>query len=198
MKSETIRNKTDVTLSYNDNNNQYNDLNVSAKSISGKHIKLVELTSLYRVFVLSNNYSFATHYLNVITSSNGSGVISKEQVLKANRIVKALALKMGAEGYDINNPSELLIVNNRKEKHIYVYNLKAMVYLISKAMLEENKYTSVIKGLSDNFTIQQSFDSSSSDNRIGKLVHKLNDIKITGVLSGAQLDAYKSVLEKQS
>lgn len=198
IKTATARSKTDVTVSYKDNQGrEFNNLQVSAKSISGKHIKLVELTSLYRVFVLSQNYTFATHYLNVVSASGGKGKVNPSQILQANRLVKGLALKMGAEGYDINNPAELLVVNNRKEKHIYVYNLKALVYIIVDAMINQGKYTGVIKGLSDDFTIKQKFEDTK-ENRIGKLVQAINNVKITGTLSGAQLNAYLSLLQNYS
>lgn len=197
IKTTTARSKTDVVINYKDKQGKdFNNVQVSAKSISGKHIKLVELTSLYRIFMLSQNYEFATHYLNVVTTSNGSGNVNPSQILQANKMTKALALKMGAEGYDINNPAELLVVNNRKEKHIYVYNLKALIYIIVDAMINQGKYTNVIRGLADNYTIYQSFEDTK-ENRIGKLVKALNDIKITGALSGAQLTAYLNLLQGQ-
>ena len=195
IKTESIRSKTDVVINYKDKKGKdHNNIQVSAKSISGKHIKLVEETTLYRVFMLSQNYNFATHYLNVISISNGEGKNSASQILEANTLAKSIALKMGAEGYDLNNPSEILIVNNRKEKHIYVYNLKALVYLITDAMTNQGKYTNIIKGLSDNFTINQNFDKNGAENRIGKLVNVLNQVKITGTLGGNQLNNYLSVL----
>ena len=144
--------------------------------------------------MLSQNYTFATHYLNVVSASGGNGKINPSQVLQANRLVKGLALKMGAEGYDINNPAELLIVNNRKEKHIYVYNLKALIYIIVDAMINQGKYTGVIRGLSDDFTIKQKFEDTK-ENRIGKLVQAINNIKIIGTLSGTQLNAYLNLLQ---
>ena len=143
--------------------------------------------------MLSQNYNFATHYLNVISASRGDGSVNTSQILEANRLVKSLALKMGAEGYDINNPAEILVVNNRKEKHIYVYNLKALIYMIVDAMVNQGKYTNVIKGLPDNYKVSQNFENTA-ENRIGKLVQVLNNIKITGVLSGAQLTAYLNLL----
>ena len=194
IKTISARSKTDVVVSYKDNKGkEFKNIQVSAKSVSGKHIKLVQETSLYRVFMLSHHYIFATHYLNVVSSSNGKGNNLPNQIIQANRLAKALTLKMGAEGYDLNNPAEVLVVNNRKERKIHVYNLKALVYIIMDAMVNEGKYTNVIKGLSDDFSLNQSFEKTT-ENRIGKLVKKLNDIKLTGVLSAGQLNTYLNLL----
>ena len=65
----STRSKTDVVISYRDNNNQLQTRNVSAKSITGQHIKLAQETTLYRTLLLSSNYRFATHYLNIISGS---------------------------------------------------------------------------------------------------------------------------------
>ena len=105
--------------------NQLQTKNVSAKSITGKQIKLVQETTLYRTLLLSQDYNFATHYLNMVSGSSQGGWADSAQIYQANRLIKGLILKLGAQGYDANNPSELLIVNNRKEAHIYVYNLKS-------------------------------------------------------------------------
>lgn len=190
----STRSKTDVIISYIDNQNQLQTKNVSAKSITGKHIKLAQETTLYRTLLLSQDYNFATHYLNMVSGSSQGGWADSAQIYQANRLIKGLILKLGAQGYDANNPSELLIVNNRKEAHIYVYNLKALVYLIQKAMVQQGKYTNLIRGMSDNYKINQIYQKEGPSSRILNIIRETQNVKITAILSGAALNQYLNLL----
>lgn len=190
----STRSKTDVIISYIDNQNQLQTKNVSAKSITGKHIKLAQETTLYRTLLLSQDYNFATHYLNMVSGSSQGGWADSAQIYQANRLIKGLILKLGAQGYDANNPSELLIVNNRKEAHIYVYNLKALVYLIQNAMIETGKYTNLIKGMPDNYKIQQKYQKDGSSTRILNIIRETQNVKITANLNGSALNQYLALL----
>lgn len=190
----STRSKTDVIISYIDNQNQLQTKNVSAKSITGKYIKLAQETTLYRTLLLSQDYNFATHYLNMVSGSSQGGWADSAQIYQANRLIKGLILKLGAQGYDANNPSELLIVNNRKEAHIYVYNLKALVYLIQKAMVQQGKYTNLIRGMSDNYKINQIYQKEGPSTRILNIIRETQNVKITANLSGAALNQYLNLL----
>ena len=92
----STRSKTDVIISYIDNQNQLQTKNVSAKSITGKHIKLAQETTLYRTLLLSQDYNFATHYLNMVSGSSQGGWADSAQIYQANRLIKGLILKLGA------------------------------------------------------------------------------------------------------
>ena len=190
----STRSKTDVVISYKDNNNQIQTRNVSAKSITGKYIKLAQETTLYRTLLLSSDYRFATHYLNIISGSPEGGWADASNIYQANRLIKGLILKLGAQGYDTNNPAELLIVNNRKEAHIYVYNLKALVYLIQNAMIETGKYTNLIKGMPDNYKIQQKYQKDGPSTRILNIIRETQNVKITANLNGSALNQYLALL----
>ena len=191
----STRSKTDVIISYTDNKNQLQTKNVSAKSITGKHIKLAQQTTLYRTLLLSQNYRFATHYLNVISGSNKGGYADNSQIYQANRLIKGLILKFGAQGYDINNPSELLIVNNRKQAHIYVYNLKALIYLIQKAIINDNKYTNLIQGMPDSYKIDQIYQNDGPSTRILNIIRETQNVKITANLNSSALNQYLNLLK---
>lgn len=194
MKTFTTRSKTDVVITYTDNQGQLQKKNVSAKNISNPHVKLVNNTSLYRILTLSNSYNFATHYLNVVTAAKGQRS-TKSQIMQANRLMKALILKLGAEGYDANNSAELLIVNNNTEGHIYVYNLKALIYIIQDTILKNKGQYSNIVDMDDSFTIEQNFDTKSADNRIVKVIQSTQNVKLTAALNAGMLNSYLSLLK---
>lgn len=195
MQIENVRNKTDVIIKYQTGDNRYKDIAVSAKSVSGRHVKLVEDTSLYRVLVFSENYDFIKHYLNIITWSKKGGKASESQILEANRLVKGLIMQLAAEGFDLNNPSQLLIMHDIKEKKIHVYNIKALIYLIQQQILTGNsRYQNLIKGIQDNYTIQQPFENTVEE-RLSFLLNEINRKKITAHIYGTQLNSYLKVLE---
>ena len=200
MRIADVRNKTDVMIKYDIGNGKYQDLAVSAKSVTDRHIKLVEQTSLYRVLVFSKNYNFIKHYLNVISWSVKGGRAPKDQIIEANRLVKSLIMQLAAQGFDLNNPSELLIMHNVKERKINVYNIKVLVYLIkNQIMAGNNKYSNLIKikgsTFEDDFTIQQQFETTV-EQRLNNLLNEINNIKITAHIYGTQLDNYLELLEK--
>lgn len=196
MQIADVRSKTDVTIQYQTPNGQYKDIAVSAKSVTGRHVKLVDETSLYRVLVFSENYDFIKHYLNIISWSKKGGKASNNQIIQANRLVKGLIMQLGAQGFDLNNPSELLIMHNVKEKKIHVYNIKALVYIIQKEIINGNsKYNNLIKSskFNDNFTIEQQFQDTV-EQRLNNIFNKINDIKLTAHIYGSQLDDYIELL----
>ena len=196
MQIADVRSKTDVTIQYSTSNNQYKDIAISAKSVTGRHVKLVDETSLYRVLVFSENYDFIKHYLNIISWSKKGGKASSDQIIQANRLVKGLIMQLGAQGFDLNNPSELLIMHNVKEKKIHVYNIKALVYIIQKEIINGNsKYNNLIKSskFNDNFTIEQQFQDTV-EQRLNNVFNKINDIKLTAHIYGNQLDDYIKLL----
>lgn len=194
MKTFTTKSKTDVVITYTDNQRQLQKKNVSAKNISNPHVKLVNNTSLYRILTLSNSYNFATHYLNVVTSAKGQRS-TRSQIMQANRLMKTLILKLGAEGYDANNSAELLIVNNNTEGHIYVYNLKALVYIIQDTILKNKGQYSNIVDMDDSFTINQTFDEKSADKRIVKVIQSIQNVKLTAALNASMLNSYLGLLK---
>lgn len=194
MKTFTTRSKTDVIITYTDNQKQLQKKNVSAKNISNPHVKLVNNTSLYRILTLSNSYNFATHYLNVVTSAKGQRS-TRSQIMQANRLMKALILKLGAEGYDANNSAELLIVNNNTEGRIYVYNLKALIYIIQDTILKNKGQYSNIVDMDDSFTINQTFDEKSADKRIVKVIQSTQNVKLTAALNASMLNSYLGLLK---
>ena len=196
IRTQSVRSKTDVTIQYKNNKNQLVSKQVSAKNIKEKDLKLVESTTLYNVLLLSGNYRFANHYLNIITSSEEYGKSSLERILQANRMIKALIWKLSAEGYDLNNPSQLLIVNNKSESHIYVYNLKALIYIIQQNVLAgQKKYVDMIKNPSDTFTITQNRQEEGASSRINKIMQSIKNVKITGRLKSNGLDEYLNLLK---
>lgn len=186
-----VRNKTDVIINY-PIGDSFEDIAVSAKSVTGQHVKLVEATSLYRVLVFSQNYDFIKHYLNVISWSSNGGKAAENDILEANRLAKGLIMQLGAEGFDLNNPSQLLIVHNPKatDRKIKVYNLKALVYLIQREIINGNsKYKNVIRGLDDRYTIEQPF-ADTVEKRLNYLLQQINQVKVTAHIYGTGLNQY--------
>lgn len=193
IKTFSTRSKTDVMIEYVDSIGDLQTKAVSAKNMKKNHVKLVSDTSLYRVLTLSNSYNFATHYLNIVTAADGQNS-SRELILEANHLIKGLTLKLAAEGYDTTNSAELLIVNNYSERHIYVYNLKALVYLIQDAIINQGKYSNIIN-ISDSYTIDQSFNKESKEKRILNVIRSTQSTKITVNLNENMLNSYLSLLK---
>lgn len=199
MQIEDVRSRTDVKIKYATGQGKIKELAVSAKSVTGNHVKLIDETSLYRVLVFSENYDFIKHYLNIISESKG-GKASSDQIVQANRLVKGLIMQLAAEGFDLNNPAQLLIIHNVKEKKINVYNIKALVYLIQQQIINgNNKYNNLIKAkgsysFNDNFTIKQQFEETV-EQRLNFLFNEINKIKITAHIYGTQLKNYLKALE---
>lgn len=193
IKTFSTRSKTDVMIEYIDSNGDLQTKAVSAKNMKKNHVKLVSDTSLYRVLTLSGSYNFATHYLNVVTAADGQNS-SREQILEANHLIKGLTLKLAAEGYDTTNSAELLIVNNYSERHIYVYNLKVLIYLIQDAIINQGKYSSAVN-MSDSYTINQNFDKDSKEKRILNVIRSTQSTKITVNLNESMLNSYLTLLQ---
>lgn len=196
MQIVNVRNKTDVIIEFPIENGEYKNINVSAKSVSGKHVKLVDETSLYRVLVFSQNYDFIKHYLNIISWSNNGGRASEQDIINANKLVKALIMQLAAQGFDLNNPAELLIMHNIKEKKINVYNIKALIYKIKEQIVSKNnfRYNNLIKGFDDRYTINQPFEDTVQQ-RLVFLFNEINKQKITAHIYGTQLNDYLKILD---
>ncbi|AXF52484.1 MAG: hypothetical protein [Caudoviricetes sp.] len=194
MKTFSTTSKTDVVISYTDSDNQLKEKAVSAKNMYNLEAHLVNKTSLYNILLLSNSYNFATHYLNVVTVAQGERS-GPERIIEANRLLKGLILKFAAEGYDSNNSSELLIVNHQSSKHIYVYNIKVLIYLIQNNIVNNNgKYANAVVDFRDDFTIPQTFDKDSKDKRILKVIQSTMRNKIDVKLNTDMLESYSLLL----
>lgn len=188
-KTASVRNKTDVQIKFNSGSSgQLQDLNISAKNVSRLHIKLVDSTTLYRILSFSQHYNYATHYLNVVTSAKNGNKAQSNQIVMANRLTKGLILKLAAQGYDANNPAQVLVVNQGKE--IKVYNLKALVYVLSQAMINGTVRKGLLSTIPDTYTINQDFEKESKEKRLNKVIQTVRDVKITASLSGNDLKKY--------
>jgi hypothetical protein len=107
-------------------------------------------------------------------------------------------MQLAAQGFDLNNPSELLIMHSVKERKINVYNIKALVYLIKNQILTgNNKYANLIRmngsNFKDDFTIEQEFEDTV-EHRLNNLLNEINNKKITAHIYGTQLNDYLSLL----
>ena len=205
MKVTTVRDKTDVVITYQDQlDNSIKTKNVSAKNITtlSDSIHLVQNSNLYRMLALSNDYDFGTHYLNVITSTDNK-TSDSSRLKQANQLMNALMIRLGMEGFDVNNKAELLIINNAIEKKISVYNIKALIYYIQKAIVgDENGISSkniyVSKLLSADFTIEQEYDDNGPNARILTLLRNLQSIKIDLKMQTGALMRYAAGLKSFS
>lgn len=195
MSIANVRSKTDVIVQYEISPGRYKSIPVSAKSVSKPHVKLVDNTSLYNVLVFSKNYDFIKHYLNIITWSKQGGRASDTQIHQANRLVQGLIMQLAAQGFDLNNPSQLLIMHDLSQRKIKVYNIKALVYLIQQQLLQGNsKYKGLIKGFEgDNYTIHQYFEETVQK-RLNYLLNEIKHKKLFAFIYGAQLDDYLKLL----
>ena len=199
MKIENVRNRTDVIIKYPIGNGEYKDLAVSDKSIKQGRIKLVEQTSLYRVLVFSENYDFIKHYLNIISWSEEGGKATTAQIIQANKLLRSLTMQLAAQGFDVTNPAQLLIIHNVKQKKIRVYNIKALIYIIKRQIMAgSNKYNSLIKvngdqNFDNNFTIKQQ-KQDTVERRLRYLFNEINNKKIT--VYGNQFKDYLKELDQ--
>ena len=199
MNIKNIRSKIDVVIQYEIAPGKYKSIPVSAKSVAEQHVKLVDSTNLYNILLFSKNYNFIKHYLNVITWSDDGGRASDNQIIQANRLVRGLIMQLAAQGFDINNPAELLIVHDINQKRIKVYNLKALIYLIQQQIQNGNqKYDNLIQGFyGDEYTIKQSFEDTVQ-NRLRVVFNEIRRKQLSAFIYGSQLQDYLNLLKKSS
>lgn len=183
---------SNILIEYMDTQGEFKETVIASKNItSGTKIQLINKTSLYQILSLLNSYNFGNHYLNVITSAEGQ-TSKPHEILEANRILKQAILSLSIKEFDSNNNSEFLIINDSKKRKIYVYSLKALVYLIQKSIETSNKYSNVIN-LSNDYTIKQKFEDTVKT-RLSKVLQATKNKKIDGFISPSMLNSYLSLL----
>lgn len=190
IKTTSSRSKTDVVISYIDEAGEKQISNVSAKNVKKLHAKIVNNISLLRVLLFSQTKDFGTHYLNMVSAA-GKEKSAESKIIQANRIVKSLLIKLGAEGYVEGNKADLLIVNEQAKKKIHVYSMKVLIYYIQNGILNNNgKYADIIKELKDNETFLQEFNEDSKEKRIANLIRNVSDKRFTVTLENSILQQY--------
>lgn len=197
VKTLSTNNSSQITISYRDSQGVAQRKDVVTKNIkSSTRIQLLNKTSLYQLLTLSNTYNFANHYLNIVTAAPGQ-TSDESEILEANRLLKSSILNFAIENYDSNNNVSFLVINDYSKKHIFVYSVKLLLYLIDNSLLSgNNKYSNVIN-LEDDYTIPNNFADTVAT-RIGRVLTNVRNKKINGFISPGMLNAYKSALLKGS
>ena len=207
LETTSVRNKTDVILKY-DLGEGEQSYNLSLKNEQSLGAKLVDDTNLGNVLTFSyaagygsDMVYFATHYLNIVTVAGETKKNWSEQGVRknANKIVQGLILKVAAEGYDIKNAAQFLVINNRAESKIYVYSIKLLIHILSD---DNQRLGNFIKGIDENYSIQQVFEGGKDNKeegirqRIAGIIKKVNETKIQVALSGGDLQKYADYLKQ--
>lgn len=190
IKTTSSRSKTDVVITYTDEAGKQQTSNVSAKNVKKLHAKIVNNISLLRILLFSQTKDFGTHYLNIVSAA-GKEKSAESKIIQANRIIKSLLIKLGAEGYVEGNKADLLIVNEQAKKKIHVYSMKVLIYYIQNGILNnDGKYANIIKELKDNETFSQEFSEESKEKRISNLIRNVSDKRFTVTLENSILQQY--------
>lgn len=222
VSATSIRNKIDVIATIKDEDKNESGKRasrkyaISAKNESGSsiHANLVSNTSLSQLLLFTAGAQTGTHYLNVVSTWDGTkpggekeagSASDMGEVIAANQAIKRLLFASALEGYDKDNPAELLIVNMQgnegKDPYIKVFNIKALIHNLGQH-LTEDKYSNLFslggkKGsFPDTYTVPQEWIGGKEKSheaaavRIRNLISKINETKISIALGAIQFADY--------
>jgi hypothetical protein len=134
----------------------------------------------------STNVDFINHYLNITSSTPGlpgSTLIMAHQAMKLNILLKSLT---GLGTSQNENLADILVINDRKSRHIYIRSIGDLVLKISENLNKIDEYMK-ITGLGKNGTLNIKNDYVGDINvpneknakiRITKLLAQLHNTKI--------------------
>lgn len=215
VSATSIRNKIDVIATIKDEEKDESGKRssqkyaISAKNESGSsiHANLVSNTTLSQLLLFTAGTQTGTHYLNVISTWDGTkpngekeagSASDMAEVIAANQAIKRLLFASALEGYDKDNPAELLIVNMQggegKDPYIKVFNIKALIHNLGQH-LTEDKYSNLFN-FPDTYTVPQEWVGGKEKSheaaaiRVRNLIGKINSTKISIGLGATQFADY--------
>lgn len=192
----SFENNTKIVIDYKDEDNTLLSENVVVKNIDPKtKIVLLNQTSLYDLLLMTNEFNFANHYLNIVTSAPKQESSSSE-IYEANMRLKQSIMTAAIANYNYNNNVSFLIINDNKKRKINVYSLRVLLYIIQDSFYDKNnKYSNVIS-LKDDYTISHKFENTVAE-RIGNILKTIRSKKISGSITPGMLSAYKDLLRSR-
>ena len=187
--SAPTQNKLDVALSFNDQEYQMSAKNYA--NINQRDIHIVSGTS-FLIMIVDDGVDFINHYLNIIGTNpgvRGNNLTLAHEAMKLNILLKALT---GLESGKEQGFADILVVNDRKNKHIYIKSIGYLVTKISYRLDSIDKYLK-INGLNKDGTLSFKNDyvgnkdypnEDSAKERITKLLIQLQATKIRASIKG--------------
>lgn len=183
--SAPTQDKLDVALSFD--GEMYNISAKNYSNITKRDIHIVQGSSLLQMLLNdSANVDFINHYLNLTSSTPGlpgSTLIMAHQAMKLNILLKSLT---GLGTSQNENLADILVINDRRSRHIYIRSIGDLVLKISENLNKIDEYMK-IGGLGKNGTLNIKNDYVGNINvpneknariRITKLLAQLHNTKI--------------------
>lgn len=165
-------------------------LKLSIKNSNSDSIKLVDKTPLYDILMSSGKIDFVNHYLNIISKWGKDLKDMRGAVTEANTLARALAVNVAFQGYGKKNNAQMLLINDIKEGHIYIYSIAGLLSVLQTEMLMNNgnRYANAITGLPLAYRIQQynvnpkagssGEKQAAVQSRIGSILKNVHDQKV--------------------
>lgn len=183
--------KLDVALSFD--GEMYNITAKNYANITQRDIHIVSGTSLLSM-ILDDDVDFINHYLNITATDEpektGYNLTLAHQAMKLTILLKSLS---GIGTSATGSVADVLVVNDRASKHIYIRSVGDLVGKIAQQLDKIDEYMK-IHGLGKGGTLNIKNDyvgTIPSDNdaqiRITKLLAQLHNTKISVSLKGTAL-----------
>lgn len=181
--------KLDVALSFD--GEMYNITAKNYANITQRDIHIVSGTSLLAM-ILDDDVDFINHYLNITSTYpgvKGSTLTLAHEVMKLNILLKSLT-GLGTSGN--GGTADILVVNDRNSRHIYVRSIGYLVTKISYRLDRIDEYMK-IHGLGKGASLNIKNDFVGDKNipsdaqakiRITKLLAQLHNTKISVSIKG--------------
>ena len=187
--SAPTQDKLDVALSFD--GEMYNITAKNYANITQRDIHIVSGTSLLAM-ILDDDIDFINHYLNITSTYpgvRGNTLTLAHEVMKLNILLKSLTgLGMSGDG----GIADILVVNDRNSRHIYVRSIGYLVTKISYRLDRIDEYMK-IHGLGKGASLNIKNDFIGDKNipsdaqakvRITKLLAQLHNTKISVSIKG--------------
>lgn len=187
-----IRSKVDVVTSFPGTGQK---LTISAKTTKEfKAIKLQDESNLYRILALSQNNDFATHVMNIFSTSDkdteSADPGDEELAIKGLRMLIA---KSAIQGFNAFDKVDMLVINDEKSNFVHVYSAAVLIYGILATI--ETGQNQAGYGLSQSRInkLRQSFSQVGPEDRIQQTIQAYQGIKITTKVSASNINmAYET------
>ena len=191
------RSRTDITMTINLGTKESPNLitanlSLKNKSRAGAELKVIQNAPLIHILQAVTSNQFITHYLNFITKSDSSpdkeypykrnykNFITASDSLKKDYInnVRASALDVALSGYNLN--TDYLVINEDKEKHIRVIDIKNLLAILRSGIAEgKSGVGSTILSELQRYSINQSYVKASYRTRTDNVVREFSKKRIT-------------------
>lgn len=191
IKSESDFYSSKIYIGYTDKSNRLVYNRPKLEEFKGKDISMFfDNYSLYRILEQANEYNFSNHYLNIITYADKQRS-SSEEVLEANRLLKGYISSLNSNRV-MNN---FLVINDKKNNRVNSYSLKALMYILQNHVVQpKSRYSDVIN-ISNSYRTSNKWEEESKEERIRKIIFRLQKKKVSAKLRGEDINNYLYMLK---